>query len=69
MEHLTKLINPSKTEILNVVEAISPPEKWNFIRSRILRALGKNGLEGRLIRFLGSGPGIENPPESHSKQL
>lgn len=50
--HISESINPTRAEILNLLEGIVPQEKWAFVRSRVLTALGKNGLEGRLQRLL-----------------
>ncbi len=49
---LSLLLNPTRNEILNIVQAAVSDQKWPFIRSRILRSLGEKGLEGRLLGLL-----------------
>ena len=59
----SELLNETRAEILNVLQAVVPSDKWDYIRSRILKALGRNGLEGKLeILLKRNGPthGTEN---------
>ena len=51
---VSDLIKPTRAEILNILEIVVPPDKWLYIRSRVLKALGQNGLEGKIIRIIES---------------
>jgi hypothetical protein len=66
LERLQQGLNDVRKDILNVTQAITPEEKWPFVRSRILRAIGRNGFEGLLIALL-SGDGSTNGKENQNE--
>ena len=51
---LQKELIATRKQILDLLEmAFRDHPNWSFARSRVLRALGKSGLEGVLDQYLG----------------
>jgi len=52
MESMQNALNGTRAELLNLLEGVIPNEKWPYIRGRILKLLGRNGLESKIQRIL-----------------
>ena len=49
MEDFHSAMNGARAELLNLLQAVVDPSRWEYVRSRILKILGRNGLESKLI--------------------
>jgi hypothetical protein len=56
-EECDKIIASWRTFALNVVEAslVHNPEQFQFIRSKLLRSFGENGLQGDISKYAVNG--------------
>ncbi|MGK5084393.1 hypothetical protein WDW37_13950 [Bdellovibrionota bacterium FG-1] len=56
----------TRKQVLDLLElAFRDHPQWSYVRSRVLRALGRSGLEGVLSKYLDS----ESPRDAHGGAL
>ena len=51
-EQIIELIGFYRGVIMDSVESEADPQQWAYLRPRLLKALGHNGLEGRIRALL-----------------